>query len=93
MKTNPPVIILPRGIKTVGDIFESRAFKDFIQEKARKYFFEEKPKLQTNKTFASGTGRSRLNEYLKTLPTIPFSKLSTSNEVLGRTVMILDIHK
>jgi hypothetical protein len=85
----PNVIIMPKGVKDISDVFASKGFKSFLKKESQKP--KQKQKLSLNLTTCSGTGRSFLNEYLQTLPTIKFDKLATSKKALGRLVMILDI--
>jgi hypothetical protein len=85
------VTILPKGIKDVSDIYESKGFKNFLKKEVQKQ--KDKPVLSivhSNFT-AVGKGRSYFEDYIKTLPTISFDKLATSKRVVGRLVMILNI--
>lgn len=93
--TNPHIVILPKGIKDMGDVFNSRTFKNFIKKESSRP--KEKPLLsfipQTHTMIVGGKGRSYLDDYLKTLSKITLKKLATSKRALGRTVAILNIEE
>lgn len=87
------VSILPKGIKDISDIFESKAFKDFVKKESDKSKYKLAFSLSKPGVIVGGKGRSFLEEYVKTLPTVSLDELATSKKALGRMVMVLNINE
>lgn len=80
--------LLPEGVKNVGDVIDSQAFKDFVHAESLKPTEPPKPFLSDDGRIIGygGTGRSFVNEYINTLPDISLEELD-SGKANGRYVM------
>lgn len=94
-------VLLPPGIKTIGDIMDSFEFKNFVESEIEKSKAQER--LNSIKTFfgipvkgkcsiilGAKQGRSLIGEYINTLPEVTEEDMM-SGKCDGRTIMSYEL--
>jgi hypothetical protein len=94
-------VILPPGVKSIGDILDSAEFKKFIQLQQEKQKTQERSSsiknffgIPTGKNLIlseiTGKGRSFIEEYVNTLPEVTDEDWQ-NGKCDGRTIMFLEL--
>lgn len=90
---NKKIVILPKGIKDMSDVMDSKEFKDFLNSAIEPNPKPEPPlylsSLSENSIIVGGVGRSYISEYLESLPEVTMDDIRVG-KCDGHLIAMLD---